>query len=128
MWGNRNRRVGAFLDDGSQIEGKYTCTGTVMLDAKLRGEITAKDTLVIGEHAVVEASVRAAILVVHGKLVGNVVATERVEMRSGARVTGDVEAPVIVMEAGATHDGRSRMTKDKPADGPVSAVVVPLKA
>jgi len=47
MWGNRGDRVGAFLDDGNEIVGKYTCSGTVMLDAKLRGEITANDTLVI---------------------------------------------------------------------------------
>jgi len=134
MWGNRKGKVprlpshlGAFLDDGSEIEGKYTCTGTVMLDAKLRGEITAKGTLFIGEHGVVEATVRAAAVVVRGKVVGNMTASERVELKASARVTGDVEAPVVVMEEGAVLDGRCRMTKDKPAEVPFSAVVVPIK-
>jgi len=133
MWGNRKRkaqskrgRLGAFLDEGSEIEGSYTCTGTVMLDAKLRGEITATDTLIIGERGVVEATVRAATLVVHGQVFGNVTATERVELKGGARITGDVEAPVIVMEAGALLDGQCRMTKDKPAEAPL-ALVVPIK-
>ena len=125
MWGNRKDRVGAFLDDGSEIEGKYTCAGTVLLDAKLRGEIVAKDTLVIGDHGVVEATVRAVVLVVRGKVVGNVTASERVELKSSARVTGDVEAPVIVVEAGAVLDGRRRMTK--PAAAPHAAVVVPVE-
>jgi cytoskeletal protein CcmA (bactofilin family) len=127
MWRNRKHRVGAFLDDGSEIEGRYTCNGTVMLDAKLRGEITARDTLIIGAHGVVEATVRAASVVVHGQVVGNVTASESIELKASARVTGDVEAPRIVMEAGAVLDGRCRMTVDQPAEAPFSAVVVPIK-
>jgi cytoskeletal protein CcmA (bactofilin family) len=119
-------RLGAFLDEGSEIEGKYTCAGTVMLDAHLSGEITSKDTLVVGEHGVVHATVRTATLVVHGEVVGNVTASERVELKSSARITGDVEAPVIVMEKGAVLDGHCRMTKAKPADAP-HAVVIPIK-
>jgi cytoskeletal protein CcmA (bactofilin family) len=130
MWGNRKGKahrmrggLGAFLDEGSEIDGKYTCTGTVMLDAKLRGEIISRDTLIIGEHGMVEATVEAATVVVCGRVVGNVMATERVELKCTARVTGDVEAPVIVMEPGAVLDGRCRMTKEKPAEAPLSLVI-----
>jgi cytoskeletal protein CcmA (bactofilin family) len=123
MWGNRGDRMGAFLDDGNEIVGKYTCSGTVMLDAKLRGEITAHDTLVLGDHADVEATVRAVVLVIRGKLIGKAMASERVELKSSARVTGDVEAPVIVVEAGAVLDGERRTTK-APAPPPV---VVPVE-
>jgi cytoskeletal protein CcmA (bactofilin family) len=125
MWRKRARRIGAFLDDGSEIEGRYTCTGTVMLDAKLRGEINARDTLVIGEHSVVEATIRAGTLIVHGTVVGNVTATERVELKKSARVTGDVEAPLVVMEPGSVLDGHCRMTKDE-ATEPALARVVPI--
>ena len=125
MWGNRGDRVGAFLDDGNEIVGKYTCSGTVMLDAKLRGEITANDTLVIGDHGVVEATVRAVVLVIRGKLIGKATASERVELKSSARVTGDVEAPIIVVEEGAVLDGQRRTTKL--ADARPSGVVVPVE-
>ena len=128
MWKNRKGRVGAFLDEGSELEGKYTCTGTVMLDAHFRGEIAADDTLIIGEHGRVEATIRATVLVVRGAVVGNVTASERVELKAGAHLTGDVDAPVLVIEAGAVHDGHSRMTREEPAAAPHSAVVVPLKA
>ena len=126
MWKNRRGRVAAFLDDGSEFEGKYTCSGTVMLDAKLRGEITARDTLIIGARAVIEATVQAATLVVHGNVRGNLAATDRVELKNGANVTGDVEAPVIVMEAGAALDGRCRMTGNVRDEAPLG-IVVPLK-
>ena len=134
MWGRRKNkarraasRLGAFLDEGSEIEGTYTCSGTVMLDAKLRGEVRASDTLVIGEQSVVHATITATTLVVHGEVVGTVTASARVELKKTARVTGDIEAPLIVMEEGAVHDGHCRMTVAKPAESGLS-VVVPLTA
>jgi cytoskeletal protein CcmA (bactofilin family) len=134
MWRNRSgeaprprARLGAFLDEASEIEGKYTCSGTVMLDAKLRGEITSRDTLIIGDRGVVHATVRGVTVVVRGEVVGKVMATARVELKAGARVVGDIEAPVIVVEEGAVFDGHCRMVKPETADGPV-AKVVPLKA
>jgi cytoskeletal protein CcmA (bactofilin family) len=39
-----------------------------------------------------------------------------VELRSHARVFGDVESPVIVMEEGVLFEGSCRMTKDRPAE------------
>ena len=134
MWrngkGNARRvrgRLGAFLDEDSEIEGKYTCSGTVMLDAKLSGEITSRDTLIIGAQGVVHATVRGVKIVVCGEVVGRVTASERVELRAGARVTGDIEAPIIVVEQGAVLDGHCRMAKARSAEPPLS-LVVPMKA
>ena len=134
MWGKRKNKapsmrghLGAFLDEGSEMDGHYSCTGTVMMEAKFRGEITSKDTLIIGERGIVHANVQTATLVVRGEFVGDVIASDRVELKASARVTGDIEAPVIVMEAGAVHDGHCQMTKARSAESPLS-VVVPIKA
>ena len=117
----------AFIDEGSEIEGKYSFSGTVMLNGKLSGEIQTKDTLIIGEKGVVNAIVRAGTVIISGEVVGNVNATERVELRGTARVFGDVEAPVVVVEEGVLFEGHCRMSKGK-LDGPVSrdAAVIPL--
>ena len=48
----------AFIDEGSEIEGKYTFSGTVMLNGKFSGEIVSSDSLIIGEKGVVNATVR----------------------------------------------------------------------
>ena len=114
--------LNTFIDDGTEIEGKYVCSGTVMIDAKLRGEITAKDTLVIGPQGVVHAAVQASTVIIRGEVIGNVTASQRVELGSGARVTGDVEAPVIAMEAGAMLDGTLRMTKARPVETTLALV------
>ena len=91
----RRSELTAFIDEGSEIEGRYTFRGTVMLNGKFKGEISSNDTLIIGERAVLQADVRAGRLVVNGEVTGNLSAMERIELKRTARVYGDVEAPVI---------------------------------
>src|SRR5436853_2057709 len=106
----------AFIDEGSEIEGKYTFQGTVMLNGKFSGEIASSDSLIIGEKGSVNATVRAGIVLINGEVIGNVFATERVELRGTARVYGDIEAPVIVVEEGVLFEGHCRNTKGRSAD------------
>ena len=89
---SRSSDLTAFIDEGSEIEGKYTFQGTVMLNGKFSGEISSNDSLIIGEKGVVNATVRAGVVLINGEVIGNVFATERVELRGTARVYGDVEA------------------------------------
>jgi cytoskeletal protein CcmA (bactofilin family) len=113
--------LSAFIDEASEIEGKYTFSGTVMINGKFKGEIVSNDTLIVGEKGVINASIRAGIVLISGEVVGNVLASERVELRGTARVFGDVEAPVIVVEEGVLFEGHCRMTKTRPGD----AIAVP---
>lgn len=108
--------LSAYIDEASQIEGKYTFSGTVMLNGKLTGEIWSDDTLIIGEKGVVNAAVRAGIVLVSGEVRGNILGTERVELRGAAKVYGDVEAPVVVVEEGVIFEGHCRMTKGRSAE------------
>ncbi len=127
----RARGLTAFIDEGSEIEGKYTFSGTAFLNGKFKGEIVSTDTLIIGEKGIVNATIRAGTVVISGEVVGGLLATERVEMKKSARVFGDVEAPVVVIEEGVLFEGHCRMTKERPAEAPptreVSASVVSLK-
>jgi cytoskeletal protein CcmA (bactofilin family) len=114
----------AFIDQGSEIEGTYTFSGTVMINGKFSGEIHTSDTLIVGEKALLKASIQAGTVVISGEVVGNVRASERVELRGTARVSGDVEAPVIVVEEGVLFDGHCRNTKARlEAPGPELSAV-----
>jgi cytoskeletal protein CcmA (bactofilin family) len=115
---SRSSDLTAFIDEGSEIEGKYTFQGTVMMNGKFSGEINSSDSLIIGEKGVVSATVRAGVVLINGEVIGNVFATERVELRGTARVYGDVEAPVIVVEEGVLFEGHCRMTKGKNGEAP----------
>ena len=111
--------LSAYIDEASEIEGKYTFAGTIMLNGKFTGEISSNDTLIVGDKGVLNATVRAGVVLVSGQITGNIVASERVELRGTARVFGDVEAPVIVVEEGVLFDGHCRMTRNRPGEASV---------
>ena len=121
------RNLTAFLDEGSEIEGKYTFSGTVLLNGKFQGEIASPDTLIIGERGVVNATVRAGALVVNGELVGNVHASERVELSGKARVFGDLESPIVVLQEGVMFEGHCRMPRGEASASPRDDSVVSFK-
>ena len=111
--------LSAYLDEHSDIEGTVTFTGTAMLNGKFKGQIQSTDTLIIGEGGVVNANISGGSVLIRGEVVGNVVATERVELLGHAQVFGDVEAPVVIIEEGVLFEGHCRMTKTR-ADNPAA--------
>jgi cytoskeletal protein CcmA (bactofilin family) len=120
----------AFIDEGSEIEGRYTFSGIVMLNGRFKGEISTTDTLIIGDKGVMNGDIRAGQVLISGEVVGNVSAAERVELKRTARVFGDVEAPIIVVEEGVLFEGHCRMTKANPNTEVLPArdlSVVPIK-
>ncbi len=124
MFWRRKRRdtrpddLTAFFDEGSEIEGRYSFRGTAMLNGRFTGEITTADTLIVGEKGVVKATIRAATIIVCGEVTGEIVATQRLELRATALVSGDIEAAAVLIDEGATFDGRCRMTPVKNSSTP----------
>jgi len=99
----------AYLDRGSKISGKISFEGPARIDGEVDGEISAKDSLVIGESAEVTAHIRAASVSVAGKVSGDIVATQRIEIRPSAKVSGNITAPVLSIQEGALFEGHCSM-------------------
>ncbi|MBA3646584.1 MAG: polymer-forming cytoskeletal protein, partial [Gemmatimonadaceae bacterium] len=43
---------GTVIAEGSEVEGKFTFTGTATVNGRLRGEIISNDSLIVGEKGV----------------------------------------------------------------------------
>jgi len=99
----------AYLDRGSKISGKISFEGPARIDGEVDGEINAKDSLTIGESAVITAHIRAASVSVAGKVSGDIVATQRIEIRPSAKVSGNITAPVLSILEGAMFEGHCSM-------------------
>jgi len=99
----------AYLDRGSKISGKISFEGPARIDGEVDGEINAKDSLTIGESAVITAHIRAASVSVAGKVSGDIVATQRIEIRPSAKVSGNITAPVLSVQEGALFEGHCSM-------------------
>ena len=100
-----NTTIGSSIVVDGEITGEepLTILGTV------KGKIAVAQNLVVENGATVEANIEAQALTISGRLTGNVMARERVELRSDAKVVGDVKSPRIVIADGASFKGNVDM-------------------
>jgi cytoskeletal protein CcmA (bactofilin family) len=109
-----SEQVSGFLDKGTNVTGELQFAGTLRIDGNFHGSIATGDTLIIGEHAVVHADIRAGEVEVHGQVFGTIEAKQRIEISPTGRVRGDVQATVLSITPGGVLDGRIRMADEKP--------------
>jgi cytoskeletal protein CcmA (bactofilin family) len=101
----------AFIDQGSEFEGKLQFRDTVRIDGRFRGEISSENTLIVGESGEIEATIHSKTIAISGSVEGDVVAETKVVLHKTARVNGNVQTPALQMEDGAILNGQVKMTK-----------------
>ena len=82
--------LSAFIDQGSEFEGKLSFKDTVRIDGRFRGEITSENTLIVGETGEIEASIRSKTVAVSGSVTGDIIAATKVVLHKTARVSGNI--------------------------------------
>lgn len=99
----------AFIDQGSEFEGKLSFKDTVRIDGSFRGEISSQNTLIVGESGQIEASIVSTVVVVSGSVVGDIEAGQQIVLHKTARVEGNLSTPSVVIEEGAVFNGHLTM-------------------
>jgi cytoskeletal protein CcmA (bactofilin family) len=89
------------------IKGDLSGSEDLYVDGQVEGSISLKNnSLTVGPNGQVKAAVEAKGVIVQGKLEGNVQASDRVELRKSAVVTGDISTQRISIEEGAYLKGK----------------------
>jgi cytoskeletal protein CcmA (bactofilin family) len=107
----RNTQVDTLISQRTHLSGDITFSGGLHVDGSIHGNVigNADDaTLTLTERGRIEGDIRAPFVVINGELVGNVWASERLELAPKARVTGDVHYKLMEMQAGAHVNGSMR--------------------
>ena len=79
--------------------------GNVTIEGDVVGDVAAEGALQVGAEANLKANVRAVDAVVAGSIEGSVTVTKQLELKSTARVIGDVTCESISVETGAVIQG-----------------------
>lgn len=96
------------------VKGEVHGSDSLYIDGRVEGTITLSGNpsrVTIGKTGVVIADLAVREVVVGGKLKGNIVAAERVDVRSDGCIEGDVNTQRITIEEGASFDGSIRIHK-----------------
>jgi cytoskeletal protein CcmA (bactofilin family) len=99
----------AHLGRGSRVSGKLAFDGAVRVDGQVEGEISAQNTLVVGEHAVVTAQISGSTVIIRGKVTGDINAKKRVEIHAPGKLFGNIVTPSLVIHDGVMFEGHCSM-------------------
>jgi cytoskeletal protein CcmA (bactofilin family) len=92
------------------IEGTLSFKETIRVDGCVRGKlISEKGTLIVGEHALLDADIQVGVAIVRGKINGRMEAAQRIEIHAPAQVNGDIFAPSVTIDTGVVFNGNCAM-------------------
>jgi cytoskeletal protein CcmA (bactofilin family) len=99
---------------GTVVEGKIRSQGSVRIDGKLIGEVTASESLAVGITGEIEGNVTAKNVTVGGKVRGAINASEKIVFEGKSVVRGDIRATRLIIDEGSVFDGKVSMTEKAP--------------
>lgn len=110
---NGNNPAKNVLAADVEIKGSLKFSGELTLEGKLEGEINTDGTLNLGDTAVINGNINAQSVIVRGKVNGNIVAKEKIDIKSKAELFGDIRASKLTIEEGVTFVGKTEVNPNK---------------
>ncbi|MFI5059590.1 MAG: polymer-forming cytoskeletal protein [Candidatus Acidiferrales bacterium] len=107
-------RSSARLGSSLEIKGHITGTEDLQIDGKVDGPISLRGhELTVGSTAQLKSEIDAREVVVYGKVIGNLRARDRVDVKKDGSVVGDISTARITIEDGAQFKGRIEIDPSK---------------
>jgi cytoskeletal protein CcmA (bactofilin family) len=113
-FGVSNPRDNTVIGPSILISGKLTGDEDLTVRGRVEGELQLSKTLIVETSGIVKANVAVKNAVVSGVVVGNISATESVELTKEGRMVGDIRAPRVIIVDGASFRGRVDMGNAEP--------------
>ncbi len=116
--GSRSTSSGrATIGPSISIRGDVTGSEDLVIEGQVDGSVTLdKHSVSVGSEGRVNANIEGRVITVEGTVEGDLTAREQIVLRGTARVLGDIKAPRVVLEDGATFRGLVDMAA-APANG-----------
>lgn len=106
---SKNTKIDTLIGQNSELQGDVVFSGGLHVDGVIKGNVSAEPNsdsiLSVSERGHIEGEVRVPNIVLNGRVVGDVHASEHIELAEKAQVTGNVYYKLIEMVRGAEVNG-----------------------
>jgi cytoskeletal protein CcmA (bactofilin family) len=106
------------LNSDVEVKGMLKFSGELTFDGRLDGDINSDGTLTLGDNAMVKGTIDVSSVVVRGKITGNIIAKDKIELKAKTELFGDVRAAKLVIEEGVTFVGKTEVNPNKVSPTP----------
>ncbi|MCI0698561.1 polymer-forming cytoskeletal protein [candidate division KSB1 bacterium] len=101
-----NGEINTVIGRGSVIEGTFTVQNSVRIDGKVHGPVEVGGLLILGSGGEIDGEVRVRDAIIGGTIKNKILASGRVTLEPKSIVQGDVNTSRLVIEEGATFEGK----------------------
>lgn len=98
----------ALMEDCT-VRGAFECAKDLRIDGFLEGDLSVGGVLTVGETGIVRANCRSKSAKVYGKIVGDLICTDKIELMAGSEMRGNIKTKRLLIEDGVVFDGRVEM-------------------
>lgn len=106
-------KLDTVIGRNTRIIGEIKTEGSLRLDGRGEGNLSASDTLITGQGSFVKGDIRCKNGVLGGRIEGNIFAGGVVEMQSGSSLLGDISCKGLIIQPNVFFEGRCQMTDRK---------------
>lgn len=99
------------LGPDSVYTGVFQGKDNHIIYGEVQGECDIEGILVLGEGSRWKGNIRAASVVIAGRVEGDIQATQKLELARTGQVHGKITSPVVAIARGAVHEGSIQMAK-----------------
>ena len=110
---NESEKVESVIAPSLVVKGDIQSSGTLRIDGTVEGTISADGSIVVTKGGAAKGNITADNIVIGGAVEGNVIAREKVELRSTGVLHGDIITVVrgLAISEGAVFEGSCKMSK-----------------
>ena len=98
------------IGEGSIFEGRFYVNGSILIEGKFEGDIKTDDKLIVGPTGKVKTDIMARRVTIAGTMIGNITATEEVNLIQSGKVLGNITTPRLNVEQGVITEGKVIIT------------------
>ena len=122
-----NTEFATVLGADASFKGELSFESGAKILGRFEGSISSKGKVLVADGSKCSASVKAKEVSVEGNIVGNVEATDRLELKPKGSIVGDITAARMVMADGASIDGHCRIGVNGQAKSGASSATTEVK-
>ena len=105
-----SKDIKTLIGEGCKVEGNFFIPTYTRVDGAIKGDLTGDSGIVIGIHGSVEGNIVATEVVNYGHIQGNV-ETQKLDLKKGSLLLGDITVNQLNAEMGSSFNGKCTMTE-----------------
>ncbi len=107
------------IGEDVEISGNVKCESNIQINGKLNGDLTCGGQAMIGNASAIKGNMSIETVSIMGQVNGNITAKDKIELKSTARLHGDIRAKRLTVEDGVTFVGKVEVNPSGSGSSPV---------